>query len=276
MSNFQFEHPADQIVYFMKRIYDRRILEAGIRLYYGVKAVETEVEERRIGALIVSTPRGLRKIEGELFLDCTGDAAVAALAGVPFHKGDENGDTMAPTLCVQFSNVDIAAYRASIAENGNDLDIWHRLLKAGKAPLDEHHFVGVCTYGNGSASGNLGHIYGVDTLNEEDLTRCYVRGREIAELYHRFYREHVPGFAKCDLVQTAPLLGVRESRRPIPRRSVAWRRTFKRPATGPGKTMASLIGLWFRAASIICLWRGGASAPTGRCSLRSASSPAAC
>ena len=132
----------------MKRIYDRRILEAGIRLYYGVKAVETEVEERRIGALIVSTPRGLRKIEGELFLDCTGDAAVAALAGVPFHKGDENGDTMAPTLCVQFSNVDIAAYRASIAENGNDLDIWHRLLKAGKAPLDEHHFVGVCTYGN--------------------------------------------------------------------------------------------------------------------------------
>ena len=197
----------------MKRIYDRRILEAGIRLYYGVKAVETEVEERRIGALIVSTPRGLRKIEGELFLDCTGDAAVAALAGVPFHKGDENGDTMAPTLCVQFSNVDIAAYRASIAENGNDLDIWHRLLKAGKAPLDEHHFVGVCTYGNGSASGNLGHIYGVDTLNEEDLTRCYVRGREIAELYHRFYREHVPGFAKCDLVQTAPLLGVRESRR---------------------------------------------------------------
>lgn len=197
----------------MKRIYDRRILEAGIRLYYGMKVVETGMREGRIVSLVVSTPNGLKRIEGDVFLDCTGDAAVSMLARVPFRKGDENGNTMAPTLCSQYSNIDVAAYEASIAGNGNDLDIWHRLLKTGNAPLDEHHFVGVCTYGHGTASGNLGHIYGTDTLDEDGLTHCYIRGRELAEIFHRFYREHVPGFAASDLVQTASQLGVRESRR---------------------------------------------------------------
>lgn len=45
------------------------------------------------------------------------------------------------------------------------------------------------------------------------MTNAYIEGRKLAKIYHDFYRRHVPGFEHSDLVQTAPLLGVRESRR---------------------------------------------------------------
>lgn len=194
----------------MKRLYDRRIAASGVKLYYGIKVVDVIREGGKLKALIVSTPTGLKEVRAKVFIDCTGDAMVSALAQVPFDQGDEEGNTMSPTLCPQFSNIDLAAYRQS---SERDLPIWHRLLKAGKTPTDEHHFVGVCVYGHGSASGNLGHIYNVNTLDEDDLTKCYIEGRKLAKLYHEFYMQNVPGFAESDLVQTAPMLGVRETRR---------------------------------------------------------------
>lgn len=197
----------------LRRIYDRRLVDAGVKLYYMMRAADVVLKNGRIEALLVATQHGLRKICGDVYIDATGDAAIAAFAGVPFDCGDAEGKTMSPTLCPQFSNVDIKAYRTSRAAGHGDRSFWHNLLERGEAPLPEYHFVGVCSYGNGTVSGNLGHIYGADTLDEKELTGAYIQGRKIAKIYHEFYRKHVPGFEDSDLTQTAPLLGVRESRR---------------------------------------------------------------
>ncbi len=197
----------------MKRIYDDRILQAGVKLFYMVRAVDVVVQDGKIESLLVATSTGLQKIKGKVYIDATGDASIAAFAGVPFEYGNELHQTMSPTLCPQFSNIDIPAYQQSIKEGKNDRAIWMDLLKQGKAPVQEYHFVGVCTYGNGTACGNLGHIYETDSLNESSLTHAYIEGRKLAKIYHDFYRKYVPGFAKSDLVHTASMLGVRESRR---------------------------------------------------------------
>ena len=52
-------------------------------------------------------------------------------------------------------------------------------------------------------------------LSNRDLTRMYLEGREQADMLWHFIRKHVPGFAKCWLIDTAPLVGVRESRRAV-------------------------------------------------------------
>lgn len=195
----------------LKRIYDDRLLKAGVKLFYMIRVADVVVRSGKLESLLVATPHGLRKVKGEVFVDATGDAAVAAFAGVPFDCGDAEGRTMSPTLCPQFSNIDIPAYDAALREGKRDRAIWHELLERGEARFRNHHFVGVCTYGNGTASGNLGHIYGANTLDETELTNAYIEGRKLAKIYHDFYRRHVPGFEHSDLVQTAPLLGVRES-----------------------------------------------------------------
>ena len=52
-----------------------------------------------------------------------------------------------------------------------------------------------------------GTIYGIDTLDEFELTRGYVEGRRIARTMEEFYRRHVPGFQNFELLATASLLG---------------------------------------------------------------------
>ena len=206
--NWQAIHPE-----ILKRLLDEMAEEAGIRILFGVKICEAEVENDRIQALWVATSMGLKRVEGRQFIDGTGDGLLAMLAGVDFEYGDENGKTMSPTLCAHFANID---YRrnAEAAKNGiTDRSIWFDMLKTGTAPLPEYHFVCMKPISATTANSNLGHIYGGDTLDEEGLTRCYIEGRKIVHTFEKFYREHVPGFENVELVSSAALLGVRETRR---------------------------------------------------------------
>jgi hypothetical protein len=50
-------------------------------------------------------------------------------------------------------------------------------------------------------------------LDNHDLTRMYLEGREQADLLWRFIKARAPGFEGCWLIDTAGLLGVRDSRR---------------------------------------------------------------
>ncbi len=198
----------------MKRIYDDKLEEAGVRIFYDVKIAAVNREDSRIDSVIAATSQGLKAVKGKIFIDATGDGAVSAFAGVPFEFGDKDGNTMSPTLCIQYSNVDLEAlYALEMKLGTTPRSIWLKLQDEGKAPVPEYHFVGVRAYGHGSVGGNLGHIYGTNCIDESDVTRAYIEGRRLALTYFNFYREYVPGFAKADLVNTASLLSMRETRR---------------------------------------------------------------
>jgi hypothetical protein len=198
----------------LKSLYDELVSAAGIQLYLGLPAVDTLVENGRISAVVVATRSGLKAVRGHIFIDTTGDGNISAWAGAACEIGDEQGRTMSPSLCVQYAGVDWETYKAQAVKSGGSASArWHQLMDAGKAPVEERHFVGFFPNGRAIGTGNLGHIYGINALDEHDITRGYVEGRRIAGLIHRFYQEQVPGFASSELVNTAPLLSVRETRR---------------------------------------------------------------
>ncbi len=197
----------------LKRTYDDMLAEAGVTVLFSSKVAAVNRQNHRIKSLIVAGVNGLKTVHADMFIDATGDGLVSALAGVPFEYGDEYGKVMSPTLCVQYSNINLPEYQAAAKNGRNARTIWHQLLKEGRTPVADHHFVGISQYGNGTASGNLGHIYGTDSLDEFSVSRACVEGRRIAELIHAFYVNHVPGCGKSDLVNTASALGIRESRR---------------------------------------------------------------
>ena len=199
----------------LKRLLDEMAEAAKIRFVFGAKVCEAEVEDGRIKAVLVATSMGLKHVTGRRFIDGTGDALLAALAGAQFEFGDENGRTMSPTLCTQFSNIDFEAAHAASRAGASDHDIWRKMTAEGTAPFQEYHFICMKPVSRGSATGNLGHVYGIDTLDEFELTRGYVEGRKIAKMLEDFYLDHVPGFQRAELLATASLLGVRETRRII-------------------------------------------------------------
>jgi flavin-dependent dehydrogenase len=57
--------------------------EAGVELYMHTWAGEALMEEGRITGLIVQSKSGRQVIEGQVYVDATGDADIAAMAGAP-------------------------------------------------------------------------------------------------------------------------------------------------------------------------------------------------
>jgi len=197
----------------VKQVCDEKIIQAGVKLYFGQKLAAAACRNGRIVHLAFAGPQGLKKVSGAVFIDATGDGALSAFAGADFQLGDADGVTMSPTLCVQYANVDWEKCQAAARQGRDDRRIWLDLCNAGTAPLPEYHFVGAFQTGPTTATGNLGHIYGINGCGDADLTKGYLEGRKIATIIHRFYVEHVPGFEHSELVNTAGLLGVRETRR---------------------------------------------------------------
>ena len=61
----------------------------------------------------------------------------------------------------------------------------------------------------------ISHSRNCDPLSNRDLTRMYLEGREQADFFAKFIKENIPGYENSYLIDTASLLGVRESRRVV-------------------------------------------------------------
>ncbi len=59
-----------------------------------------------IRALIVETKSGRAAVIGHIFIDCSGDGDLAALAGAPFERGDGAGSMLYPTMMFRLNGVD--------------------------------------------------------------------------------------------------------------------------------------------------------------------------
>lgn len=196
----------------LKKIYDEMLLSAGVKIFYGLQVCHVVKKRNKISFVVVVTPQGLKVVKSNIFIDTTGDGNIAAWADAPYEFGNAAGETMAPTLCIGLNDIDHQIAKKTNAQGRKE---WQKALSEKYAPVDEHHFVGFFCHSENSGIGNLGHIYGKNCLDENDLTSCGIEGRILAEIYHQFFKQHVPGFAKAKLYATASQLGVRETRRII-------------------------------------------------------------
>ena len=206
----------------VKFLFQEMLTEAGARLLLHAWVFEADTSGGRIEALKVITKGGIRTIRGKVFVDCTGDADVAALCGVPFDVGREDGKTMGMSLIFSLGNVDTEAFgKASVW--GRWPDIVEE--KGIKIPaeikrdtfLDEKRFMPFMV--NPRRPGEVifnwvKMVLDLDPLDPDDLTKAEVDARRrIHLLFNEVIRPHVPGCERSFIAQTASQLGVRESRR---------------------------------------------------------------
>lgn len=193
----------------VKRLYDCMVTESGVKLLLFTKLVDVVTENKKIQYAIVSSRSGMYAIKAKVFVDCTGDGELSVQAGAAYEFGDEEGTTMPATLCSFWSGIDFD--RKTKPDGYKVGDAYMRgvlsqldLCLPGIKMVDKSSGVG---------GGNVGHAYAVNDLEEEALTAAMLQSREIVAEYVRYYREYVPGCEKANLCYTAPVLGVRESRR---------------------------------------------------------------
>ena len=95
----------------LKRIYDDLVTGAGATVrFHTVLAGVERAEGGRIDAVLLASKLGLTAARAKVYVDCTGDADLAAWAGAEWHKGDESGDLQPATHCFSLANVDMYGY----------------------------------------------------------------------------------------------------------------------------------------------------------------------
>lgn len=205
-----------------KRILEQMVLESGASVLYGTSAIGSIVEDNVIRGVIVHNKSGIQAMLARRVVDCSGDGDVAAYAGVPFETGwqQAEGYNQAVSLDFVLGNVNWARFREAVKEHYSFMQVVaSRAVEEGVlSHLVETGYLGalpgrdpegcevyVCT----------AHSRHCRTTDAEDLTRIAIEQRgQIREMVE-FYRRYVPGFENCWLIYSAPLLGVRDSRRII-------------------------------------------------------------
>ena len=203
----------------LKRILDDFTVQAGVEVRFFTRVVEADVEGRRLNGVVVSNVEGLRYVPARAFVDATGDAALATLAGAECKVVLRDTETVAPsTLCSMLAgmNWNDPAY------DGNGLDTikarvrseWvPKAIEDGFFTQEDRFFPGMNRVGPQGATLNAGHVFNLNPLSVKSLSDGMVLGRKLAVEYTEFYRQYVPGCEQVELLGTAPSMGVRDSRR---------------------------------------------------------------
>ncbi len=192
----------------LKRTLDEMALEAGVTVRFFAKVVDALVAEdgKRLDGLVAHAVDGLRVIRAPVYIDCTGDAVLAKYAGVATREGlKDTGHVMPATLCFITGNADDT--RADNPRKYADA-----ALRDGHFTYPEVRFV-PSRIGPGLTAWNAGHVYDLDATDPDALSEGIALGRQIVKEHVAYLRKYVPGYENCVLVSTAPLMGVRESRR---------------------------------------------------------------
>ncbi len=199
----------------LKRIYDDLVTEHGVTVLFNsfLAAVESENIES-VDTLIVSSKAGLRAYKANIYVDCTGDADVAAWAGAEFQKGNESGELQAATHCFVLTNVSEYGYRHGVRlhRRNSDSPINAILEDANYPEITDTH-INDKPVGPGAVGFNAGHIWNVDNTQPETVSAAMMKGRKIAHAFQRALAEYHPAFANSWLASTGSLMGIRETRR---------------------------------------------------------------
>lgn len=203
----------------LKRILDAFAVQAGVEVRFFSRVLDVQADGPRLHGVVVGNVEGLRHVPARAFIDATGDAALAALAGARCKVVLRDTDTVAPsTLCSILAgmNWDDPAYA------GNGIDAVKARVRAEWVPKaiddgfftqEDRFFPGMNRVGPHGATLNAGHVFNLDPLSVRSLSDGMVLGRRLALEYTEFYRRYVPGCEQLELLGTAAVMGVRDSRR---------------------------------------------------------------
>lgn len=204
----------------LKKLLEEKVIEAGVEIRYFTKIIDAETNSAKdkVNGVITHNCEGYKYIPSEFFIDATGDAFLSSYCGVKTEKaGRDTENIMPPTLCAIYSGIDWE--RVEKGENEiNPLKQQEKLEKAisdGVFSQKDRHLPGIYIMGKMSALSNSGHIFNTDALNNNSLTEAMISGRKMAKEYTYFYKNYFKGTENIELVSTASILGVRESRKII-------------------------------------------------------------
>lgn len=197
----------------LKILLDELCQEAGVTVRFFTRVVDAEAHgqagHQHLEGVILQDISGHQFVPARAFVDATGDAVLAKISGAPCREaGKDTPHIMPPTLCASLTGIDFDRFRGPIFK-----EALAKALSEGYFSQPDRHVPGIFRNGEHTAILNAGHVFGMDALNPQSLSEGLRRGRQLAKEYTGFFKKYARGCEHIEMIGTAALMGVRESRR---------------------------------------------------------------
>jgi hypothetical protein len=196
---------------------DRLVTGSGARIVFHAFAVGVvKGDDTTIDAVLVESKSGRHAVRGRVFVDASGDGDVAAWAGAPFEKSPGLQGMLYPSLMFRINGVDVIAagdkpWRTAerLMDEAEAAGTHHfprkrPIVRPQRNPLEWRANLTQLSNPDGSA------VDGTDVLQ---VTHGELQGREQVFEAFSFIKQKVPGFSDAYVVDIAPQIGIRETRR---------------------------------------------------------------
>ena len=194
----------------LKAVWEQLALEAGVKLLYHTFVADVEMEGDRVKGVVAINKSGLVRLRAGVVVDASGDADVAAAAGVPF-EGSKEG--LVQSLTTTFRMINVDTERAKQVKKDRLHALMADAAAAGNYDLPRKEGSVHITPFDGVMATNMTRVADIDPTDPVQLTQAEVEGRRQAFEYARFLVDFVPGYENAVLSDLSNQIGVRESRR---------------------------------------------------------------
>ncbi|MDV4151092.1 FAD-dependent oxidoreductase [Clostridium sp. AL.422] len=211
------------------------LLEAGVEILYHTEALDVEVDEKDIQAIIVKTRSGLYRISSRYYVDATGDGEIAYLSGNEMKIGREKDGKCQPmTMMFKLSDVNIDELIDYVESNRDEFVLGDNIkslrdtkriaisgffskikeaTKNGDFTISRDRVLFFELNRRGEVAINMSRVINKIAVRDFDLSEATIEGRrQVIEIYN-FLKKYIPGFKDSILVQSGDEIGVRETRR---------------------------------------------------------------
>jgi FAD-dependent oxidoreductase family protein len=186
-------------------------LNAGVRLVYHHHLFDTVVKNGKIDSVILFSKSGLTAAKAGVFIDCTGDADLAAKAGCECEYGNEDGLCQPMTLCFKVSGVEVDRMPTRPEINA----LYDEAKAKGEIQCPRENVLWFVTPQKDVIHFNTTRVVKKSAIDGIELSDAEIEARRQLRQYLIFLKKYVPGFENSRIHSIAHHIGVRESRRVV-------------------------------------------------------------
>ncbi len=196
---------------YLKIVLDRLCAEAGVDVLFHVDLCGVEVADGRIQSVSLVGKSGVMRFTATNYIDATGDADLAVMAGCPTRLGRATDSLCQPmTLCFRLVNVD----RDGLW-NG-ELQRLQKLYKekqaTGEITNPRENILVFSLPAKNTLHLNTTRVVKLNPVDPFDVSKAEAIARgQMLEMF-QFLKANSPAFRDADLFNSGISIGVRESR----------------------------------------------------------------
>ena len=197
---------------YLKCILDQMAKRYGVEVLFHTQVVGAKAQDGKVESIQICNKEGVSEIKANGYIDCTGDGDLCTQAGFAYEVGDSEGNCQPMTLCfnlggVPYGDRHYVEVRKEVKELYKEWQAQGKIKNPREDVLIFHSILPNTLHFNST------RIIKKSPLKAEDITQAEMEAREQMLELVEFLKENFELFKESYLINSAPVIGVRESRR---------------------------------------------------------------